>query len=437
MSRTVPPRQDRRPSSEGSSLPGSASHRPGLLDVFVLSAWCGLAAGLLEVAVRVSWRLIHPGHSLYLMSRHFVWSAPLANLLLFSVAGLFLGGATRLWPRRGGWLSLRLIGFCAVLPAISLSSARIYPLARVLLALGIAMVLARSIESHLTGLRRRLLWSFPALLALVAASAGSVFGGDWLKQGREARCPLPPAGSPNVLLVVLDTVRADRLSLYGYERHDQSPPPAPGPPRNPVRRGTGDGTLDARIARQLVHRPMAPSARRGLDDSRSMEFPDPGGLPGLRRLRDCGFCRERPLLLLRHPSGSGLYPLRRLCLRAIRPHPDGLARRPRPANCSPISAWPPVGARSPASSAPCRVPCSSRSTRWIVRKMRGRSTGNSWAGCRGARSHRVLSSRSSITTTPMHLTCSPPGALTASGSRLRIRPISWCLSSIGRGALTS
>jgi membrane-anchored protein YejM (alkaline phosphatase superfamily) len=40
----------------------------------------------------------------------------------------------------------------------------------------------------------------------------------WFKQRREASRPLPPAGSPNVLLIVLDTVRADRLSLYGYHR---------------------------------------------------------------------------------------------------------------------------------------------------------------------------------------------------------------------------
>ena len=42
--------------------------------------------------------------------------------------------------------------------------------------------------------------------------------GDRLKLARESGRPLPPAGSPNILLVVLDTVRADRLSLYGYER---------------------------------------------------------------------------------------------------------------------------------------------------------------------------------------------------------------------------
>ena len=36
----------------------------------------------------------------------------------------------------------------------------------------------------------------------------------WRESGR----PLPPSHSPNILFIVLDTVRADRLSLYGYER---------------------------------------------------------------------------------------------------------------------------------------------------------------------------------------------------------------------------
>jgi arylsulfatase A-like enzyme len=48
--------------------------------------------------------------------------------------------------------------------------------------------------------------------------AGSVFAADWLKERRQAGRPLPPVDSPNVLLIVMDTVRADRLSLYGYHR---------------------------------------------------------------------------------------------------------------------------------------------------------------------------------------------------------------------------
>jgi arylsulfatase A-like enzyme len=63
-----------------------------------------------------------------------------------------------------------------------------------------------------------MVWSFPALLGLVAAAAGSIVVGDWLKQRYEDARAMPPDGAPNVLLVVLDTVRADRLSLYGYHR---------------------------------------------------------------------------------------------------------------------------------------------------------------------------------------------------------------------------
>jgi len=90
--------------------------------------------------------------------------------------------------------------------------------ALVLLAAGVGARLAQVLERHGTRLRRRLMLSFPSLFALVLVSAGSVFGGDWLRQRAEARHPRPPADAPNVLLIVMDTVRADRMSLYGYGR---------------------------------------------------------------------------------------------------------------------------------------------------------------------------------------------------------------------------
>ena len=39
-----------------------------------------------------------------------------------------------------------------------------------------------------------------------------------IQAGRENARPLPPPGSPNVLLIVLDTVAAGHLSLHGYDR---------------------------------------------------------------------------------------------------------------------------------------------------------------------------------------------------------------------------
>ncbi len=197
---------------------GAAPRQLGARDVLLLSAWCGLAGGLLEVGMKILCRFIHPTDRLYQMSRHFVWLAPLTYLLLFLAMGLFLAAVTRLWPRRGGWLSRRLIVACALVPAFMVAGPQIYIEAWMILALGMAWHLVPLLERHAIGLRRWLLWSFPGLLGLVLVMAGSVFAGDWAKERREARRPLPPADSPNVLLIVLDTVRADHLSLYGYHR---------------------------------------------------------------------------------------------------------------------------------------------------------------------------------------------------------------------------
>jgi arylsulfatase A-like enzyme len=189
----------------------------GPLDVLILSAWCGLAGGWVEVGARVLAKVL-PGHRTYEMSRHFFWMAPLANLLLLSGIGLFLALATRFWPGRGGWLASRLVGALAVLPALVLMDLRIYLWAWAVLALGISSRLIPILERHPTEARRWLLRSFPALAGGVLVLAASIIGGDWLAARREASRPLPSGDPPNVLLIVLDTVRADRLSLYGYRR---------------------------------------------------------------------------------------------------------------------------------------------------------------------------------------------------------------------------
>jgi arylsulfatase A-like enzyme len=215
MRRATP--ADRKATSPGPA-PSVAPPRIGPRDVLILAAWCGLAAGLLEVGARILCRSINPTKRLYQMSRHFIWLAPLTYLLLFLAMGLFLAAVTRLFPRRGGWLSRRLIVACALAPALMVAGPRIYLEAWMLLALGIASRVVPRLERHAIGTRRWMLRSFPGLLGLVLVLAGSLFAGDWIKERREAGRPLPPAGSPNVLFIVLDTVRADHLSLYGYHR---------------------------------------------------------------------------------------------------------------------------------------------------------------------------------------------------------------------------
>jgi arylsulfatase A-like enzyme len=190
--------------------------RLGPLDVLLLAAWSGLAAGWLEVGARVL--LKHFTGRIHLLSRQFVWLVPLSNLLMFFVAGLILAAATKLWPRAARWFTPRLICAVALMPAFMVAMPQVYPWAWLFVAAGVAMRVVPWLERPPTRWRRWLVLSFPGLLGLVLVVAGLVFGGDWVKQRRQAARPLPPTRSPNVLLIVLDTFRADRMGVYGYPR---------------------------------------------------------------------------------------------------------------------------------------------------------------------------------------------------------------------------
>jgi arylsulfatase A-like enzyme len=188
------------------------------IDLLLLSAWCGLPAGLLEVAARVLCRFIDPANRLYLVSRHFLWLGPLSNLFFFAVIGAICAITVKLLPRAAVWFSLRLICALAALPMLMAAGPQIYPEAWFLVAFGIAVQIVPLVKLHSRAQCQRLAWSFVLMSGIVLLLAGYVLVGDWLKQHWEAGRPLRPANTPNVLLIVLDTVRADHLSPYGYER---------------------------------------------------------------------------------------------------------------------------------------------------------------------------------------------------------------------------
>jgi hypothetical protein len=200
------------------SWSSKAAGQLGPVDMLILAAWCGLAAGELEVAVQIARRAVSSTERLYLMTRHFVWLVPLINLLLFLGFGLLLALATGLWPKRGGWCGGRLIIALAVFPSLMVGGKGIYLEAWLLVALGFAVRVVPLLERHLAAARRWGVRTVPVLLGLALLSAGWIYGADRVKRWRESGRPLPASGSPNVLLIVLDTVRTDHLSLYGYPR---------------------------------------------------------------------------------------------------------------------------------------------------------------------------------------------------------------------------
>jgi arylsulfatase A-like enzyme len=191
--------------------------RSNSLCILLLAAAFGLAVGLLELlglVIRV--KLIERGF--FLRSRHFVWMVPLSDLAIFGGVGLAL--AVLWWAipyltTRGAVRILLFLGCMSLLLLVrGLNS-----LAAAMLAAGVALRAAPWVEARLERSWRRVRWAAGALAVVVAVLAGQAISREMSEHYRaKTRPPLRVDQVPNVLLIVLDTVRADRLSLYGYGR---------------------------------------------------------------------------------------------------------------------------------------------------------------------------------------------------------------------------
>ncbi|HEU4565038.1 MAG TPA: sulfatase-like hydrolase/transferase, partial [Gemmatimonadaceae bacterium] len=176
-----------------------------------------IAVGWLEILIRFAIHLIR-GHPID-VGPHVLWMTPVANLLWFGVTGLALALAARLWPRLARpALVLGLLAFPAILSLLLLNT-KFFDSANVVLAAGLAVQAGTLGARHLPALERLARRGAVMAVALLAAATLGLLG--WLA-GRErwALAHLPSArdGAPNVLLIVLDTVRDFNVSLAGYER---------------------------------------------------------------------------------------------------------------------------------------------------------------------------------------------------------------------------
>src|SRR5262249_26838098 len=151
-------------------------------------------------------------------SRHFAWLIPATYLGVFPVLGFIGWCAGSAWPRGARWLLTRILCTLVLLPIALIAFPRICTIASLALALGLASPLVRRLESHGRRFRRVVQLSFPLAFATLLVLGALPWIEDRIKQSREGTRPLPPPGSPNLLLIVLDTVAAGHLDLYGYPR---------------------------------------------------------------------------------------------------------------------------------------------------------------------------------------------------------------------------
>lgn len=183
----------------------------------------GLAGGVLEVAVlaaRLRW--LNEG---LLLSRQFVWMVPAVSVGYCVGLGVLLSCARAMFTipsRRAGIALLAFLAFLGpllALPQYFDAVPRLQLVLTVVLAAGLATLSARFIAPRIENGLRRLPRLIIALAALIACLAFSVNARRTFEE-RDMLAHLPPAAAdaPNVLLIVLDTVRVQSLSLYGHSR---------------------------------------------------------------------------------------------------------------------------------------------------------------------------------------------------------------------------
>lgn len=189
-------------------------------DVLALVVCCGIVSGILEAGVvEIGARVLHlPAGQL--IPPELFWYAPLAMTTCLLVVALIVLLIDRAVPRIGLLqLVVPLVIGIAGFSLIRSLRQGVASIAAVVLALGLATVLARLFARRLNGVRRAAPRLAAAMIVMLVLLGAAIPISRRVSERRAlAKLPAPPAGAPNVLVIVLDAVRHFDLSLYGYAR---------------------------------------------------------------------------------------------------------------------------------------------------------------------------------------------------------------------------
>lgn len=184
-------------------------------DIWIAALWFGMLMGLGEAAIFFGWQAA--GDEMY-VTADIVWAAVLFDTIVCLLAAAAVVGLARLWSgvRAHAGVILAFLLFASWV-AVGLHD-RVYTWVLPVLAAGLAVATMRWLGAE-GRLQRITRGTLPALLLLgVGASLAVPLAESWSLRKAKAALPTPVSEAPNVLILLIDTFRADHSSAYGYER---------------------------------------------------------------------------------------------------------------------------------------------------------------------------------------------------------------------------
>lgn len=174
--------------------------------------WIGLVGGGLEAGI-VAWRRFVDGKLVFVVSDYW-WLAPVVTALLIAITTLLFVSITPLrFPRIRDRIGFGVPLFLAALGIVLLFSA-VSDIAAVILALGLGIQGSAWLASRAAGFKRLIRHTLPVLALLPLLGGAAIRAAPGIRSQGSAPSDLPE-NTPNILLIVLDTVRAIELGLYG------------------------------------------------------------------------------------------------------------------------------------------------------------------------------------------------------------------------------
>jgi arylsulfatase A-like enzyme len=185
---------------------------PGPVSMVGLALWLGIVVGLAEVGELIAVRRITRAITSETLRTnwHYAWMVPASYVILFGALGLLLGGLACVSRGRFGYrAAIFALSLAAALPLV-MAIPGLHWLAVLVLAVGVSARVGSWLAARPGGLCRLVQWTLPVLAIATACLVARCW---WTVSTAERRAlaalPEPAPRVPNVLLIVLDTVRFD------------------------------------------------------------------------------------------------------------------------------------------------------------------------------------------------------------------------------------